>query len=291
MKYNQTPVPPQPVAEAENLVGIASTDLFGMPLSKCEDVEKLRSASEKLWSIIDDIDTACDMFKPSDEAGYRKFYDYTMRRVGERQAILSSDGYDLFLPAMSKCEWAEHPADDEDRLIREDGSDDAHIIAHGKLMDQMVAEGGTCPQCGEPIIQPRDSEMYCENCGWPDENREDDVSEWPCQQSQGGKDAAVMDLDDSGGMCHHPECNPKNFSGPVTYCDGTWVKIGDKVTINEAACTVIRFIHSRGGQPYMVVCKIHGVALEHGVFASRFRDLLPSLPNKTCEATQGKEHE
>lgn len=28
-----------------------------------------------------------------------------------------------------------------------------------------------CPQCGEPVIQPRDSEDYCEECGWPDENR------------------------------------------------------------------------------------------------------------------------
>ncbi len=31
-----------------------------------------------------------------------------------------------------------------------------------------------CPQCGDPTIQPRDSEAYCENCGWPDENREAD---------------------------------------------------------------------------------------------------------------------
>lgn len=29
-----------------------------------------------------------------------------------------------------------------------------------------------CPQCGESVIQPRDSEDYCEECGWPDENRE-----------------------------------------------------------------------------------------------------------------------
>lgn len=79
-------------------MGIATHALFGIPLSKCEDVQTLRSAADKLWSLLDDIDTACDMFKPSDEVGYRKFYEYTMRRVGERQAILASDGYDLFLP-------------------------------------------------------------------------------------------------------------------------------------------------------------------------------------------------
>lgn len=31
-----------------------------------------------------------------------------------------------------------------------------------------------CPQCGDPTIQPRDSVAYCENCGWPDEDREVD---------------------------------------------------------------------------------------------------------------------
>lgn len=28
-----------------------------------------------------------------------------------------------------------------------------------------------CPQCGSLVIQPRDSEDYCEECGWPDDNR------------------------------------------------------------------------------------------------------------------------
>ena len=68
------------------------------PLTKCDDLETLKSAADKLWTLLDDIDTACDMFKPSDEEGYRKFYEYTMRRVMERHAILASDGYNLFLP-------------------------------------------------------------------------------------------------------------------------------------------------------------------------------------------------
>lgn len=28
-----------------------------------------------------------------------------------------------------------------------------------------------CPQCAASLIQPRDSERYCEECGWPEENR------------------------------------------------------------------------------------------------------------------------
>jgi uncharacterized Zn finger protein (UPF0148 family) len=29
----------------------------------------------------------------------------------------------------------------------------------------------TCPQCKAPVIQPRTGGDYCEECGWPDENR------------------------------------------------------------------------------------------------------------------------
>lgn len=28
-----------------------------------------------------------------------------------------------------------------------------------------------CPQCEETLVEPRDSEKYCEQCGYPDENR------------------------------------------------------------------------------------------------------------------------
>lgn len=37
------------------------------------------------------------------------------------------------------------------------------------------ARPSTCPQCGDPIIQTNLGggriDDYCENCGWPDENR------------------------------------------------------------------------------------------------------------------------
>jgi len=37
------------------------------------------------------------------------------------------------------------------------------------------ARPSKCPQCGDPIIQTNlgggKADDYCENCGWPDENR------------------------------------------------------------------------------------------------------------------------
>ena len=52
----------------------------------------------KLWSLLDDIDTASDMFKPSTVKSYGNFYKYAMRKSEERHKYLKSDGYDLYLP-------------------------------------------------------------------------------------------------------------------------------------------------------------------------------------------------
>ena len=90
MEYNATPS----VARES----VDSTALFGISLADCNDTEKLRAIAEKLWSLLDDIDTASDMFKPSDEAGYRRFYEYAMQKAEERGMQLESDGYHLYLP-------------------------------------------------------------------------------------------------------------------------------------------------------------------------------------------------
>lgn len=66
----------------------------GKPLEEIDDVEWLRWAVEKLWHLIDDIDTADDMFKEN----FKGFNAYTMRRQAERHKVLESDGYDLFMP-------------------------------------------------------------------------------------------------------------------------------------------------------------------------------------------------
>ena len=90
MEYNATP----PVARES----VDSTALFGTSLADCNDIEKLRTIAEKLWSLLDDIDTASDMFKPSDLAGYRQFYGYAMKKAADRGKQLESDGYHLYLP-------------------------------------------------------------------------------------------------------------------------------------------------------------------------------------------------
>jgi rubredoxin len=77
---------------------VRSTPLFGSPLAEVTDTDQLREMADKLWSLLDDIDTASDVFKPSDEAGYRRFYEYAMKKAGARHAIITSDGYDLYLP-------------------------------------------------------------------------------------------------------------------------------------------------------------------------------------------------
>jgi hypothetical protein len=70
----------------------------GTKLVEIEDAPHLQVVADKLWSLLDDIDTASDMFKPTDLEGYQAFYKYTMRRVAERFKHLEGDGYDLFLP-------------------------------------------------------------------------------------------------------------------------------------------------------------------------------------------------
>lgn len=78
--------------------GVDSKPLFGSPLAKVDDMERLREIAATLWELLDDIDTASDIFKPSDETGYRHFYEYAMKKSEARHATVTSDGYDLYLP-------------------------------------------------------------------------------------------------------------------------------------------------------------------------------------------------
>ena len=77
---------------------IESKQVYGTLLSECQDIDFLRSAAEKLWSLLDDIDTAGDMFKPHDMASYKSYDQFISKCHGKRFRILESDGYDLFLP-------------------------------------------------------------------------------------------------------------------------------------------------------------------------------------------------
>jgi len=53
-------------------------------------------ACKALWGLLDDIDTASDMFKPRDLESYQKFYKYAMARTEARHLVCRSDGYELF---------------------------------------------------------------------------------------------------------------------------------------------------------------------------------------------------
>lgn len=63
----------------------------GEPLAK-DDPRAL------LWSLLDHIDTLSDAIKPTDEAGYRCFYERALSYAAQRHDVLRSDGYRLFEP-------------------------------------------------------------------------------------------------------------------------------------------------------------------------------------------------
>ena len=53
--------------------------------------------AKELWQLLDDIDTASDIFKPTDIDSYKAFYKYVMRKSEERHEYFESNGYDLTL--------------------------------------------------------------------------------------------------------------------------------------------------------------------------------------------------
>ena len=58
-----------------------------------------KKIATELWGLLDDIDTASDMFKPCESNGinsYENFYRYTIKKVSERHKLLKSDGYKLY---------------------------------------------------------------------------------------------------------------------------------------------------------------------------------------------------
>lgn len=55
--------------------------------------EDWKCIAEGLWTLLDDISTASDRFKPEKN----NFYKYTMKKVEERHKFMDSNGYNLFL--------------------------------------------------------------------------------------------------------------------------------------------------------------------------------------------------
>lgn len=62
-------------------------------ISECDDVEFLREAVDKLWQIIDDIDTMSDIAKEND-----KFYRARIEKYQKRRwaSGITCDGYNLY---------------------------------------------------------------------------------------------------------------------------------------------------------------------------------------------------
>jgi hypothetical protein len=86
-------------SRAPMALNASARSTYGQPLSECEDVQFLREQVEHLYQLLDDIDTASDMFKPCDsnEGSFEAFYKYAMRRQAAKSYKLESDGYKLHL--------------------------------------------------------------------------------------------------------------------------------------------------------------------------------------------------
>ena len=66
-------------------------------LSNCNDPSELRCIAKRLWDLLDDIDTAGDMFKPSCLKSFKVYEFYVNGKQAERFKYVTSDGYDLFI--------------------------------------------------------------------------------------------------------------------------------------------------------------------------------------------------
>jgi hypothetical protein len=58
--------------------------------------------SGRLWELLDNIDTAADVLKPSVQDDYEEFYRYAMHESKKRHKLLESDGYKLYLAKKEK---------------------------------------------------------------------------------------------------------------------------------------------------------------------------------------------
>ena len=57
-----------------------------------------RKQAEFLWELLDDIDTAGDMFKPRDLDSWERYYSWINKKLRKRFEIFKSDGYKLMTP-------------------------------------------------------------------------------------------------------------------------------------------------------------------------------------------------
>lgn len=71
-----------------------SDQSYGKPISELTDIKTLQNLVTGLWDLLDNIDTTSDIAK-GNEIIYRQQVERIQRR---RFDLVTSDGYDLFLP-------------------------------------------------------------------------------------------------------------------------------------------------------------------------------------------------
>ncbi len=87
----------------------AEVPATGTPIESISDATRLQSICIQLWTLLDNISTASDAIKPSDEAGYRSFYAAAMKQADFRDKLLFSDGHKLFASTGLACQAPTSP--------------------------------------------------------------------------------------------------------------------------------------------------------------------------------------
>jgi len=109
-----------------------------------------REIAEKLWSLLDDIDTASDMFKPCERNGiksYENFYSYSLKKANKRFELLKSDGYKLYTP--------EEFEEIKDNAKKVEACCDKSVLESKLLSPRIIKEGvvSTCPICHSSAVK------------------------------------------------------------------------------------------------------------------------------------------
>lgn len=84
----------QDIERKEKKVGLMQTNKTTCSITDFEKLEEVEAGSivAKLYQLIDDIDTAGDMFKPEIDG----YFDYIQRKIRKSHELIVSDGYKLY---------------------------------------------------------------------------------------------------------------------------------------------------------------------------------------------------
>ncbi len=94
-----SPTPQSPKERQPMALNAAPCSTLGQPLAECTDLNFLRFQVEHLYQVLDNIDTASDMFKPrlDEPKTLENYYRFTNKHQQRKSENLVSDGYKLYL--------------------------------------------------------------------------------------------------------------------------------------------------------------------------------------------------